>query len=139
VTARGGRAGKAGTKKSARKAAGRKPKRGAPEPARKAAARAPKKAAGTRAAGAGGRRTNRTNDSDRRVFFFGEGRADGRADMKQVLGGKGANLAEMTHLGVPVPPGFTISTAVCRQFNARGGRLSADLRADVLTALAKVE
>ena len=45
----------------------------------------------------------------RLVYFFGDGRADGTRDMKLVLGGKGANLAEMTNLGVPVPPGFTIA------------------------------
>jgi pyruvate,orthophosphate dikinase len=47
------------------------------------------------------------------VYFFGGGSADGNAAMKEVLGGKGANLAEMTSLGIPVPPGFTISTEVC--------------------------
>ncbi|HKE12365.1 MAG TPA: PEP/pyruvate-binding domain-containing protein, partial [Myxococcota bacterium] len=59
--------------------------------------------------------------------------------MKAILGGKGANLAEMTRLGVPVPPGFTISTAVCHEYNAAGGRLSADLRRSCLSALSKVE
>lgn len=47
------------------------------------------------------------------VYFFGEGKADGKADMKHLLGGKGANLAEMTNIGIPVPPGFTITTEVC--------------------------
>ena len=47
------------------------------------------------------------------VYFFGEGRADGNATMKDTLGGKGANLAEMTNLGIPVPPGFTISAKLC--------------------------
>ena len=51
-------------------------------------------------------------DSSRRVFFFGEGRADGGGELHELLGGKGANLAEMTILGLPVPPGFTISTDV---------------------------
>jgi len=50
------------------------------------------------------------------VYFFGEGRAEGSADMKDLLGGKGANLAEMTNLGIPVPPGFTITTEVCIYF-----------------------
>ncbi|MCS5636955.1 MAG: pyruvate, phosphate dikinase [Myxococcota bacterium] len=75
----------------------------------------------------------------RRVFFFGGGEADGRAEMRELLGGKGANLAEMTRLGVPVPPGFTLSTAVCTDFSGRSGRLSAAVKADVLTALARVE
>jgi pyruvate,orthophosphate dikinase len=73
------------------------------------------------------------------VYFFGAGRADGRAEMKELLGGKGANLAEMTRLGVPVPPGFTISTAVCGIYRRRGGQLSAALKRDALAALAKVE
>jgi pyruvate,orthophosphate dikinase len=51
------------------------------------------------------------------VFFFGDGKAHGNAQMKELLGGKGANLAEMTNLGLPVPPGFTISTDVCSIFN----------------------
>jgi len=77
--------------------------------------------------------------SQRRVFFFGDGKADGRADMKDLLGGKGANLAEMTRLGVPVPPGFTISTEACLEYQKKGQRLSRQLKADVLTALAMVE
>ncbi|CAG0962925.1 partial pyruvate, orthophosphate dikinase, partial [Myxococcaceae bacterium] len=59
--------------------------------------------------------------------------------MKAILGGKGANLAEMVRLGVPVPPGFTISTEVCAEFNAAGGKLSASVRAEVLRALARIE
>ncbi len=50
------------------------------------------------------------------VYFFGNGQADGSASMKALLGGKGANLAEMTTLGIPVPPGFTISTEVCYSY-----------------------
>jgi len=50
------------------------------------------------------------------VYFFGQGRAEGEAEMKNLLGGKGANLAEMTNLGIPVPAGFTISTEVCTEF-----------------------
>ncbi len=75
----------------------------------------------------------------KRVFYFGNGKADGRAEMKALLGGKGANLAEMTRLGVPVPPGFTISTDVCREFNAAGGTLSAAVQDEVLRALTRVE
>ena len=55
------------------------------------------------------------------VFFFGDGRADGDASMRNLLGGKGANLAEMTRLGMPVPPGFTISTEMCTAYYAQGG------------------
>ncbi len=50
------------------------------------------------------------------IYFFGEGKAEGKASMRDLLGGKGANLAEMTNLGIPVPPGFTISTEACRYF-----------------------
>src|SRR6187551_1111420 len=52
------------------------------------------------------------------VYYFGEGKADGNGKMKPLLGGKGANLAEMTRIGLPVPPGFTISTEVCTYFYA---------------------
>src|SRR5689334_21007827 len=52
----------------------------------------------------------------RHVYFFGGGRADGTAAMKPILGGKGAGLAEMTNLGVPVPPGFTISADLCIEY-----------------------
>jgi pyruvate, orthophosphate dikinase len=80
-----------------------------------------------------------SKNSSRRVFFFGGGAADGSAEMRDLLGGKGANLAEMTLLGVPVPPGFTLSTEVCSDFKKRRGKLSAGVKADVLTALARVE
>ncbi len=75
----------------------------------------------------------------RRVYFFGDGKADGRADMKELLGGKGANLAEMTRIGLPVPPGFTISTEVCTEFQAAGGRIPKSLEPEVAKALARVE
>ena len=52
----------------------------------------------------------------KRVYFFGGGRAEGRAEQKDLLGGKGANLHEMTRLGIPVPPGFTITTEVCTSY-----------------------
>ncbi len=77
--------------------------------------------------------------AQRRVYFFGAGRADGSAAQKNLLGGKGANLAEMTRLGVPVPAGFTISTDVCTEFNDAGRRLPKGLEAEVRTHLAKVE
>ncbi|MHC4604774.1 MAG: pyruvate, phosphate dikinase, partial [Planctomycetota bacterium] len=56
--------------------------------------------------------------AEKRVYFFGSGKAEGNATMKELLGGKGANLAEMTNLGVPVPPGFTIATKVCSEYYA---------------------
>ena len=54
----------------------------------------------------------------KQIYFFGSGTADGDATMKDLLGGKGAGLAEMSRLGIPVPPGFTITTEVCRDFFA---------------------
>jgi pyruvate,orthophosphate dikinase len=72
------------------------------------------------------------------VYRFGDGKADGRADQKALLGGKGANLAEMTALGIPVPPGFTITTEVCTYVSEHDGGYPASLRADVDAALARV-
>ncbi len=73
------------------------------------------------------------------VYSFGGGSAEGRADMKNLLGGKGANLAEMASLGLPVPPGFTITTEVCTYFYANDRKYPATLKADVEAALAQVE
>ena len=73
------------------------------------------------------------------VYGFGEGRADGRADMRNLLGGKGANLAEMSSIGLPVPPGFTVTTEVCTYYYDNGETYPEDLKAQVETALAKIE
>ncbi len=73
------------------------------------------------------------------VYRFGDGRADGQAGMKQLLGGKGANLAEMASLGLPVPPGFTITTEVCSYFYEHNRRYPDDLSAQVLAALEFLE
>jgi len=73
------------------------------------------------------------------VFSFGGGRAEGRAAMRDLLGGKGANLAEMAGLGLPVPPGFTITTEVCSHYTQSKGAYPKTLRAQVEAALAKVE
>jgi len=73
------------------------------------------------------------------VYGFGGGRADGRADMKDLLGGKGANLAEMSAIGLPVPPGFTITTGVCTHYYANGKRYPDELVDQVEAALARVE
>ncbi|KXB37010.1 pyruvate phosphate dikinase, PEP/pyruvate binding domain protein [Bacteroidales bacterium KA00344] len=58
--------------------------------------------------------------TEKRVYLFGNGKAEGKADMKNLLGGKGANLAEMNLIGVPVPPGFTITTDVCNEYFEKG-------------------
>jgi pyruvate,orthophosphate dikinase len=73
-----------------------------------------------------------------RVYQFGTGRTDGNATMRELLGGKGANLAEMSSLGLPVPPGFTITTEVCTAYYALGGKLPDGLDAEVEAALAAV-
>src|SRR5690606_35721160 len=76
--------------------------------------------------------------SERWVYSFGGGKADGDASMKSTLGGKGANLAEMTNLGIPVPPGFTITTGACAHFSARH-EWPDGLEQAVDAALAKLE
>lgn len=73
------------------------------------------------------------------VFFFSAGETDGNSSMKNILGGKGANLAEMTSLGLPVPPGFTVSTEMCQAFFDAGEKLPVSLIASIEEALAKVE
>ena len=73
------------------------------------------------------------------VYFFGRGKAEGKAEMKGLLGGKGANLAEMTNIGLPVPAGFSISTEVCTHFYANKKTYPRSLNAEVAAALKKVE
>ncbi len=79
-------------------------------------------------------------NKEKRVYTFGNGKAEGRADMRNQLGGKGANLAEMNLIGVPVPPGFTITTDVCNEYYAEGkDKVVALLREDVENGLHMVE
>jgi pyruvate,orthophosphate dikinase len=73
------------------------------------------------------------------VYGFGDGAAEGRADMRDLLGGKGANLAEMASLGLPVPPGFTITTEVCTHYYANGRSYPDDLVGQVEAALKRTE
>jgi pyruvate,orthophosphate dikinase len=73
------------------------------------------------------------------VFFFGNGKADGDRTMRDTLGGKGAGLAEMTNAGLPVPPGFTISTDVCSIYYAENGNIPASIEAEVAENLRKLE
>ncbi len=76
----------------------------------------------------------------KRVYTFGAGKAEGKADMKNLLGGKGANLAEMNLIGVPVPPGFTITTEVCTEYNELGrDKVVEFLKDDVAAAMKNVE
>ena len=73
------------------------------------------------------------------VYGFGDGSAEGRADMRNLLGGKGANLAEMCNLGLPVPPGFSITTELCTHYYDNGETYPDDLKGQVATALKKIE
>ena len=73
------------------------------------------------------------------VYFFGGMKAEGKAEMKNLLGGKGANLAEMTNLGLPVPAGFTITTEVCTHFYANKKRYPFGMEKQVYEALREVE
>src|SRR6266481_1371806 len=91
------------------------------------------------------RRRTRATQGERRkkaahyVYSFGDGHADGAGSMKPLLGGKGANLHEMTRIGLPVPPGFTITTEVCSYFYDHNRTYPGELEAEVAMALAKVE
>src|SRR5580700_8130170 len=73
------------------------------------------------------------------VYSFGGGTADGDGKMKEVLGGKGAGLAEMSRAGVPVPPGFTISTEVCTIYFENGNKVPKEINDQALAALSKLE
>src|SRR5678810_898047 len=73
------------------------------------------------------------------VYLFGNGKADGDGTMKPLLGGKGANLAEMSSLGLPVPPGFTVTTEVCTYYYANKQSYPTELKEEVEKALAAVE
>src|SRR3954466_5847170 len=73
------------------------------------------------------------------VYSFGGGKADGSGKMKDLLGGKGAGLAEMSSSGVPVPPGFTVTTDVCRYYYANGKKLPKDFESQMKEAMGKLE
>ncbi len=78
--------------------------------------------------------------NEKRVYTFGNGKAEGKADMRNLLGGKGANLAEMNLIGVPVPPGFTITTDVCNEYFEKGkDDVVALLKDDVAKAVGHIE
>ncbi|MFA7243689.1 MAG: pyruvate, phosphate dikinase [Patescibacteria group bacterium] len=77
--------------------------------------------------------------STKYIYYFGDGKAEGKAEMKALLGGKGANLAEMSNLGVPVPSGFTITTEMCNYYYNNGKKLPKDFDSELAPMLAKVE
>ncbi|MBI2419619.1 MAG: pyruvate, phosphate dikinase, partial [Ignavibacteriales bacterium] len=80
-----------------------------------------------------------SSKSSKYVYFFGGKKAEGKAEMKSLLGGKGANLAEMVNMGLPVPAGFTITTEVCTYYYANKRKYPAELEKQVLDSLKKVE
>src|SRR3974377_1005916 len=98
----------------------------------KRAKSAPKSAESTRAS------LKSTPAKGKWVYSFGDGRAEGKANMRELLGGKGAGLAEMANLGLPVPPGFTIPTDVCPSYYAHEKQDPKDLERQVNDALARV-
>ena len=73
------------------------------------------------------------------IYYFGDGKAEGKGDMKNLLGGKGAGLAEMTNLKISVPPGFTVSTEACVEYFKRGKTYPPGMWDQAMTALGKVE
>src|ERR1041384_1314866 len=85
------------------------------------------------------KRKAQSSRKTRRVYYFGDGKADGAGNMKPLLGGKGANLAEMTRIGLPVPPGFTITTEVCTYFYAHKRTYPASLQAEIERGIANME
>jgi pyruvate,orthophosphate dikinase len=99
-----------------------------------------KKAAAKRAAATGRNQSRIQNPKSRKyVYFFGDGKADGNRDMKDLLGGKGSGLAEMTNAGLPVPPGFTISTEVCNIYYEQNRKIPGAIDGEIAGHLKKLE
>jgi pyruvate,orthophosphate dikinase len=131
---------KAAPQATARKALKKTPPKAAPKPVAKVAAKAPSKPA----AKAPAKPTIKTPatkpatsavKAGKWVYTFGDGKAEGQATLRDLLGGKGANLAEMANLGLPVPPGFTIPTSVCTYFYEHDKTYPKELKAQVEKAL----
>ena len=83
--------------------------------------------------------TGKNTRRGRYVYYFGNGKADGAGNMKALLGGKGANLAEMTRIGLPVPPGFTVTTEVCTYFYGHKRTYPSSMHAQVREGVARME
>ena len=81
----------------------------------------------------------RDENAEKRVYFFEKGHSDGHAGLRELLGGKGADLAEMSRLGIPVPPGFTLTTAACLQYFQEGDRLWPALEKEIEAAVGRLE
>ena len=77
--------------------------------------------------------------ADKYVYFFGKNQVEGNKDMKDILGGKGANLAEMAGIGLPVPQGFTVSTEVCKLFAHLGDKIPFQVEEEILVNMKKLE
>ncbi|WP_024576058.1 MULTISPECIES: pyruvate, phosphate dikinase [unclassified Afipia] len=138
---------KASSKKSAAKSSPKsvskskpaaKAKPAAAKPASKVAVKAAAKTPAPAAKKIAKPAAKQTVQAGKWVYTFGDGRAEGKAGMRDLLGGKGANLAEMANLGLPVPPGFTIPTSVCTYFYANGKTYPKDLKSQVEKALVTV-
>ena len=142
---------KAATKAAAptKKAAAKKPaaktpvaKKGAAKSAGKTVrslVKAVVKAAGRLAGRAQAVRTSPAAKAAKFVYYFGDGKAEGNRTMKDTLGGKGSGLAEMTNAGLPVPPGFTISTAACNFYYANHGKLTPAIEGEIEQHIARLE
>ncbi|MGY3238848.1 MULTISPECIES: pyruvate, phosphate dikinase [unclassified Bradyrhizobium] len=130
---------------AARKALAKSAVKNVPKPAAKASAKpaakaatksaAPKVAKSAPAKSASTKAAPAKVPANKWVFTFGDGKAEGRTEMRDLLGGKGANLAEMANLGLPVPPGFTIPTSVCTYFYAHDKSYPKELQSQVESAL----
>jgi pyruvate,orthophosphate dikinase len=138
---------KASSKKSAAKTSSKSVSKSKPaakakpvstKPAGKAAAKSAAKTSASASNAIAKPATKQTAQAGKWVYTFGDGRAEGKAGMKDLLGGKGANLAEMANLGLPVPPGFTIPTSVCTYFYANDKTYPKDMKAQVEKALGTV-
>src|SRR3989442_15896199 len=88
---------------------------------------------------AAAKKATATAKSKKHVYFFGNGKADGNRNMKDLLGGKGAGLAEMTNAGLPVPPGFTISTEVCNIYYKEKAKIPASIEKEIAENVKKLE
>src|SRR5213083_542098 len=128
---------KAAAKSVAKSKSSARPKAAAAPPARKALKKAAVKPVAKKAAvkPVANKPAVETVKSGKWVYTFGDGKAEGKAGLRDLLGGKGANLAEMANLGLPVPPGFTIPTSVCTYFYAHGKSYPAALKTQVEKAL----
>jgi hypothetical protein len=112
------------------------PSKSKKSPVKKAKATAKAKPSnGVKAKHTNGVKAKAAGASARRIYFFGGGKAEGNKEMKNLLGGKGANLAEMTNIGVPVPPGFTITTDVCSEFYKSGRKWPKGLTDEIKAAV----